>query len=81
MYKPLGRRTATVTDTVLTTARTGTGPHAAVVRERRRIMPYRLEALLVKVARLKFGCLEESAGIDLAFRAYTACSRCRTTDV
>src|SRR6266849_3657067 len=44
-------------------------------------MPYLLEALLVQVARLKFRCLEEGAGIDLPFGTDAACSRRSTTDI
>ena len=68
-----------MTDIVLTTTGAGTSTHVAVEAKRRRVTPDLLETLVVQVPCLKFGCLEEGAGIDLTFRANTASGSRGTT--
>ena len=66
---------------VLPTACTGTAAHGAIEAKGGGVAPYLLEAVLVQVARLKFGSLEEGAGIDFAFGADTAGGSGGATDI
>lgn len=72
MHKPLGRGTATVTDSILSAASTGTAAHVAIIVKGERIAPNIFEALRVQVASFKFLSLEEGTGIDFPLWANAA---------
>ncbi len=65
--EPLGGGAAAVTGVVLAAAAAGAAAHVAIEGEEGRAAPDVLETVLVQVARLEFGGLEEGAGVDLAF--------------
>ena len=66
---------------VLSTTCASAAAHGAIEAKGGRVAPYLLEAVLVQVACLKFGCLEEGAGIDFAFGTDTAVCGGGTTDI
>src|SRR5215472_12673318 len=81
MYEPFCGRTAAMAHVVLSTRGAGAATHLTVVVEEGRVLPDLPKALRMQVTGLKFGRLEESAGIDLAFWTDAAGSGCRTTHV
>ncbi len=81
MHEPLCGRAAAMADVVLSTTCAGATTHLTVVVEERRVSPDLPEALRMQVTGLELGRLEESTGIDLAFRTDTAGGSCRSTHV
>lgn len=81
MHKPLGCGTTAVTGAVLSTASTRAAAHFAVIVEEERVLPNLLEGAFVQIARLKFWCLEERAGVDLPLWTDTAGRGSRTADI
>ena len=66
---------------ILSTARTGATTHIAVEAEESRVVPYVFEGVVVQVACLKLGGLEEGTGIDFAFGANTTGGSSSAADI
>ena len=66
---------------ILSTARTGATTHVAVEAEEGRVVPNVFEGVVVQVACLKLGSLEESTGIDFTFGTNTTGGSCSATDI